>query len=394
MSMSSDFPADAVAAATHSDPYPYYARLVAERPMHRDDRLGAWVAASATAVTEVLTSSICRVRPPAEPVPRAIDGSPAGEIFRHLVRMNDGAMHCPFKRAIVGTLGSLDSARLDAVAVERSATLAERLAPEAGGENLRRFMFPLPVHVVATLLGVPSGRIDEVAAWVEPVVTSFTPIATAEDIEQGKVAAAHLLALFADMLAASPRSLLGVLAAEARRAGIDADATIVANGVGFLTQTYEATAGLVGNALVTLAAQESARKAVLADPDLIPSAVLEVLRYDPPTQSTRRFLAEDGVIAGQAMRAGDTIVVLLGAAARDPALNPDPDRFDLHRADRRILNFGAGPHACPADRLAPRIAGHALAALLPRIDFARLTGRVRYRRSAALRIPLFDAAGS
>src|SRR4030095_7484258 len=93
-------PRDPVAAVTHPDPYPYYAELVAARPLYRDDLQGDWVASSAAAVTAVLTSERCRVRPPAEPVPKALVGSPAGEIFRRLVRMTDGAGHDAAKYAV------------------------------------------------------------------------------------------------------------------------------------------------------------------------------------------------------------------------------------------------------------------------------------------------------
>ena len=85
-----DPPQDPIAAVTHPDPYPYYADLAAHRPLYRDDALRLWVASSAAAVTAVLASDLCRVRPPAEPVPRALLGSPAGELFGHFVRMNDG----------------------------------------------------------------------------------------------------------------------------------------------------------------------------------------------------------------------------------------------------------------------------------------------------------------
>src|SRR5260370_23240595 len=99
--MSSDpDPTDPIAAVTHRDPYPYYARLVAERPLYHDRDLGLWVASSAEMVNAVLASELCRVRPPAEPVPRALAGTAAGEVFRRLVRMNDGDGHQPLKRAV------------------------------------------------------------------------------------------------------------------------------------------------------------------------------------------------------------------------------------------------------------------------------------------------------
>src|ERR1700704_2197965 len=98
------FPADPIAAVTHPDPYPYYADLLARKPIYRDEALGLWIASSAAAVGAVLGSDRCRVRPPAEPVPNALLGSPAADIFRHLVRMNDGPGHCPVKRAVTRTL--------------------------------------------------------------------------------------------------------------------------------------------------------------------------------------------------------------------------------------------------------------------------------------------------
>src|SRR4051812_16635843 len=106
--MSQAFPADPVAAATHANPYPYYADLLARAPFERDGRLNLWVAASAEAVTAVLTSGLCRVRPAAEPVPKALLGSSAADIFARLVRMTDGPAQQALKRAVVAALGSLD----------------------------------------------------------------------------------------------------------------------------------------------------------------------------------------------------------------------------------------------------------------------------------------------
>src|SRR5437870_763124 len=94
-------------AATAQNPYPYYAKLVATRPLYYDQELGMWVASSAEVVAAVLGSQLCRVRPAAEPIPSALLGSPAGDIFGMLVRMNDGTAHCPLKSAVSATLASI-----------------------------------------------------------------------------------------------------------------------------------------------------------------------------------------------------------------------------------------------------------------------------------------------
>src|SRR5690348_2693504 len=100
-------PINPIAAVTHHNPYPYYADLVANRPMYRDESMNLWVAASAEAVTTVLTSDLCHVRPLTEPVPKALLGSLAGDIFRQLVRMNDGQQHSVVKQIVSSTLRAI-----------------------------------------------------------------------------------------------------------------------------------------------------------------------------------------------------------------------------------------------------------------------------------------------
>jgi cytochrome P450 len=381
-------PPDPVAAVTHLDPYPYYADLVARAPLHRDDRLSLWVAASATAVTAVLENSACRVRPAAEPVPRALLGSPAGLVFRHLVRMTDGAGHCPLKRAVSASLAWLTADRIDAAAAEWAEVLAAELVPAAGPQQ--DFLFRLPVHVVGSLLGVPRADLPRIALWMADFVRCLAPLSSGEQVERGKEAAGHLFAFFQALLAADAEGLLSSLAHEVRGAGVDAPEVIVANGIGFLSQGYEATAGLIGNALVALAAHRGVREEVLARPAMVRELIQEVLRHDPPVQNTRRFLAADARVAGQDMLAGDAILVVLAAANRDPAAYADPARFDLHRGSPQSFTLGAGRHACPGGELATAIARAGVGRLIA--SGLALEGPAEgrtYRASANTRIPVF-----
>jgi cytochrome P450 len=369
---------------------------VSRRPLYRDDALLLWVASSAAAVTAVLTSDLCRVRPPDEPVPRALLGSPAGEIFRHLVRMNDGPGHCPFKAAVSAALEPLDPARTAGLSGEWARDLAGGIGPDADPGRLADFAFRLPVVVVASLLGVPRDELDQTVLWMRSFVPSLAPGCPPGPLERGKAAAGHLLDRFRSLLA-SPKGLeeglLATLAREARRVGRDDEAAIAANGVGFMFQAYDATAGLIGNALVALAADPDLRERAAADAGLLGQVVLETLRYDPPVQNTRRFVARDGAVAGEAMQEGDGILVVLAAANRDPAANPHPDRFDPFRKDRRIFTFGAGGHACPGERLATTIAQAGIERLLlAGLDLERYAGTRTYRPLANVRIPF--AAGA
>jgi cytochrome P450 len=133
------------------------------------------------------------------------------------------------------------------------------------------------------------------------------------------------------------------------------------------------------------------RNEVAADPDFLRYVIQEVLRYDSPVQNTRRFLAEDGFVAGEKMKAGDTILVILAAANHDPSANPNPERFDVFRKDRRIFTFGVGAHACPGEALAATIARAGVERLIASgLAIERLPETMTYRASVNARIPIFE----
>jgi cytochrome P450 len=387
-------PQDPIAAVTHPDPYPYYAMLVADKPIYRDAQLGLWVASSAETVTSVLISDLCRVRPPREPIPKALLGSPAADIFRYLVRMNDGEGHSPFKNVVSASLESLDMARVEERGRHWAGLLVETIKPQQDPDRLMDFAFQLPVYILADLLDVPQDELPQVAAWTSDFVACLSPISQVEQIERGKIAAGRLLELFRPLLinqqAGRSEGLLSTLSHEAKRVGRGDEDVIIANSIGFLSQAYEATAGLMGNTLLTFASHRRVREQVLADPDLLRHIIHEVLRFDSPVQNTRRFVVKGGILAGQDMKEGDAILVLLAAADRDPLANPDPERFDIFRPDRRIFTFGVGIHACPGETLAVTIAQAGLEQLLASgLDLEQLAGAVTYRPSINVRIPMW-----
>ena len=390
-------PADPVAAATHRDPYPYYAELAARRPIYRDDGLGLWVAASATSVTAVLTSDRCLVRPADEPVPSALVGSPAGAIFGRLVRMSDGGRHAVMKPAVSEATATLE-AQVGESARRWAEHLAAELRPATDAGGLGDFAFQLPVYALASLLGVPAERLAETAAQVSALVRGIAPGATPEQQARGSVAAQDLIETFRERLAArstaTGESPLGRLVQAMARSGHDDPNAIAANGIGFLSQAYDATAGLIGNTLVALGRHANVSAARAPDRRYLNGVVREVVRHDPPVQNTRRFLAADGVVGGQSMHADDAVLVLLAAANRDPAANPQPALFDPHRPARRAFTFGVGPHACPGEAIATTIAEAGVAQLLAcGVEPARLVETVTYRPSANTRVPLFAPDG-
>jgi cytochrome P450 len=315
------FPTNALAAVTHPDPYPYYLALLDRPALHRDDALGLWIAARADAVTAVLAHPECRVRPPGEPVPRALVGTPAGDVYAQLVRMTDGEAHHRRKPAVSDALRSLD---LATVAAE-----SRRWAVELAVDQWDT----LAVRVLAAVLGASESRVSDVAGWTAELVQGFAR----PDAERATAAATNLLGVFPDP-----------------------------NTIGYLVQSYDATAGLIGSTLLALASGR-------ADP--LPDLVRWVVRHDPPVHNTRRYPVAGVTILGHDVRRGETILVVLAAANLDSsAYGP--------------FTFGIGPHACPGAQLATTIATAAVGALMDRGVDLRGLARSGYRPLPNARVPI------
>jgi cytochrome P450 len=387
------------AAPSHNDPYPYYGRLARERAFFRDDTNGWWVAASAAAVREVLNSDLCLTRPRNELVPVALADGPMAEIFGRLVRLRDDSVRAPLKEAVTGALRGIDLRHVADLARTRARELDTEIGQPLNAAKTTQFMFALPVQVIAQLLGIPRERYADVMGWLgdygaaAAAAATNIPAPSAALFEKGNRGAQALLDLVSAIANDDTRRgpLLAALMREAGRVGCNDENDVVANAVGLMIQGFGAMAGLVGLVLLALARRPALLAEVAADRKLIRPLVQEVVRFDPGTNSTLRFMARDAAIAGHQLREGDMIIVLLAAANRDPALNPDPDRFDIGRSDRKYLEFGAGPHACPADKLAPLIVEIAVDHLLTRgAPLESLEGALSYAASGHIRTPLFN----
>lgn len=348
-----------LAAPSHADPYPLYANLRARHPggFYRDDELALWVACSADAVAAVLRHPALRVRPPAEPVPAAIAGTPAGALFGGLMRQNDGPVHARGKAWATDHLHRTPP--VDG-AVRRVLGAGARPTPA----TLNDLLFEAPVRVLWALLN--EGDAGDLPQQVRRVVAGWSPSADAATRALASEAATALL----------------------QRCGGDA------NRAGLYTQTCEATAGLMGAVLVALQREPGLRTRWLDDPTLDDALASEAARHDPPVQNTRRFAAEACTVQGHALQPGDAILVLLASANRDERATPEAHRFDLTRRDALNLTWGLGAHACPGAEWSRRIAMGLLRAWHGEdaAGLAALTRRWQYRTSPNGRLAVFHPA--
>ena len=347
-------------AAAHAAPYTYYSRLRQKKGLFFDTDLGLWVACEAAAVEAILQHPDCRVRPGHEPVPPAIAHGPAGGVFGKLMRMNEGARHqCP--RAVI-------EPTLMAVPAQNVATLVCSLVGrvEHSAEGFNGLMFSLPVSVLAALMGFQADQLQTVARLTRDFIACLSPLSNASQLRRADVAANRLGQMLNTLLNDQlPKSdfLADICRACTASNWQDQDA-LIANLIGVLSQTCEAGAGLIGNTLVALQQQPGLLEEVTRTPTQINELVAEVARFDSPVQNTRRFVTRQCTIGDSVLHAGDTVLLLLASANRDPHSNPDPDRFLLRRTHRKIYSFGHARHQCPGQQLALTIAAQSILALL------------------------------
>jgi cytochrome P450 len=380
-----------IEAATSPDPYPFYAELVSTKPFHFDEQLQIWIASSASAVSAVLSHEHCKVRPHSEPVPKGLLGSDAGEIFGALMRMNDGSIHCPLKRSILQAASPDVVAECRRLSLPMAGSFLRKASSTSSVFVVLRMMFELPVCVIGAMLDIPETDWLSLVPEVSAFVSGIAPTATAEQTVVGNCAAKGLSRRLEEATSWKRHTgaLLDAFAKSCTEKGIGRD-SIAANAVGFLFQTYEATAGLIGNSIRMLANNPDLVSELGRNRSLLRQFMAEVLRFDSPVQNTRRYVFEDAIVEGKHLPNGAQVLVLLAAANRDPSRFPNPDEFDLQRRDAFSFAFGLDHHECPGQPFVYEIAAASLEALLSTsFSWELFTRPLRYRPSINTRIPLY-----
>lgn len=337
-----------ITAVTADDPYAYYARLAIEHPFFYDDDLRCWIACSVRAVDAVLGNDGFHVRPTIEPVPAAMRGTPLGELFSRMVRMTDGLAHAQRRHDAEQLVDAMDIGAIVSA------------LPALESDPLDVLMFTFPSRAVATALGIAAAATPGIEELARALARAIAPGATADELPRASSAVVALDKIFAARFPEVGQRL---------------------NAMGLLFQTYDGTAGLIGNTLHQLAvAQPAITRRIVADAKTLAGFVAEVARLDPPVHNTRRFAAADIAVEDAIVRDGQSVLVVLAAA-----------NYDTEAAGR-TFTFGEGTHACIAARLAITIASVAVHALVETgLDLARIT-RNGFYPAPNVRVPRLTLA--
>ena len=230
--------------------------------------------------------------------------------------------------------------------------------------------FPLPVIVIAEMLGVPAKDRARFRDWSNDIAKTVEPLLDPTSVNRIRKATGELFEYFEGQIEERRRNpqddLLSALMAAKEEGERLNHEELLSTLMLLLVAGNETTRNLIGNGMLALLHHPDQLARLRSDPDLMNPAIGELLRYDPPVQLDGRIARQDLEIGGKRIRAGERVISLLGAANRDPKVFPEPDRLDLGRSEKSHISFGRGIHYC---------LGAALAVLEGKITFEALLER-------------------
>lgn len=361
-----------------ANPYPLYRRLRQEDPVHWDPYLHAWVVTRYQDVATVLQ----RFHAARTPNPRRLEElglgelTPIAEVMVRQMLFLDPPEHGRVRRLASVAFTPRRVARLRDHIRQVAEGLVDALAGSGRFDVMGALANPLPAIVTAEMLGVPTSDHPLLKRWSQDFAEMLG------NFQHNPGRARRVLRSVDEMVAyfreavghAQGRAGEGLIGALAN-AEVDGDRLseeeVVANVVVTMVGGQETTTNLIGNGLLTLLRRPDDLQRLRADPSLMPLAVEELLRYESPSQHTARLAPDGARLGGVDIPAGTAVIAVMGAANRDPAQFPEPDRLQLDREPNRHLAFGWAGHFCfgaPLARVEGQIAFETLLERFPRLE--------------------------
>ncbi len=382
----------------YDDPYPTYRALQQQDPVYRLPD-GGWFLTRHADLDRVYRDTTTFTSDKRREFRPKFGDSPLYTHHTTSLVFNDPPLHSRVRRLIAGALTPRALAEMEPSLHALVQRLLDALPEHA--DLVEDFAAAIPVEVIGNLLAVPHADRGPLRAWSLAILGALEPATPPGLLARGNAAVTEFTA-YLEHLVADRRAHPGDPARDVltRLIGTEADgerlseAELLHNCIFILNAGHETTTNLIGNGIYLLLQWPDQHRRLQDEPGLIRTAVEEFLRFESSNQLGNRTAAADVELGGQAIPAGSTLTLGIGAANRDPAAFADPDRLDLARQPNRHLAFAAGPHQCVGmtlARLEGRIAIGEFVARFPRV---RLRGepcrgrRARFRGLTELPVAL------
>jgi pimeloyl-[acyl-carrier protein] synthase len=368
------------------DPYPLYRYLHAAAPVQWNAVLDAWTLVRYADVVASLTDTRFSADRTLQAEADALEGY---ELAKSML-VSDPPDHTRMRALVQKAFTPRMIEQLRPRIVSIVDDLLDRIAERQGRfDVIADLAYPLPVVVIAELLGVPPEDREIFEEWSALLAASLDPLVSADLMQRVTQARdaldAYLRGIIAERRREPKSDLISALVAVEERGDVLSEPELVVMCTLLLIAGHETTVNLIGNGLLALLQHPDQLAKLKDSPQLIGTAVEELLRFDSPVQLTGRIATESFEIGGQPIAAGEWVLPLLGAANRDPAQFAEPDRLDLARNPNAHIAFGRGIHFCLGAPLA-RVEGQiAIGALVRRFSSLEQAGNPVRRDQITLR---------
>ena len=305
---------------------------------------------------------------------------------------NDPPAHTRVRRLIMGALSPRAIAGMEPDLVQLVDRLLDAMAAKGKVDLIDDFAAAIPIEVIGNLLDVPQDEREPLRDWSLAILGALEPVVSPEVFARGNTAVKDFLCYLEGLVArrrARPgnpdHDVLTRLIQGENNGERLTEKELLHNCIFLLNAGHETTTNLIGNGLVALQNHPNEMQRLIGDPALIRTAVEEMLRFESSNQLGNRMTVEPVELGGIAMPAGTPVTLCIGAANRDPAQFPDPERLDVGRTPNRHLAFGTGAHQCAGMALARLEGAVAISRFLARFPNYALSGapvrggRVRFR---------------
>jgi cytochrome P450 len=389
--LAAGFDLEKLTAEFYLNPYPTYRALRENEPVKRLPNGSYFLTRYDDLVTAYKTTKAFSSDKKREFLPK-YGNSLLYEHHTTSLVFNDPPAHTRVRRLIMGALSPRAIAEMEPYLIVLVDRLLDNIEAKGQFELIGDFASAIPVEVIGNLLDVPHDEREPLRDWSLAILGALEPVISPEVFARGNQAVKDFL-LYLENLVERRRAKPGNPERDVLTRLIQGEANgerlteteLLHNCIFLLNAGHETTTNLIGNGLVALSEHPAEKRRLIQNPDLIKSAVEEILRYESSNQLGNRMTTERVEFGGVVLEAGTPVTLCIGAANRDPAQFADPERLDISRTPNRHLAFATGAHQCAGMALARLEGAIAISRFLARFPNYALDGspvrggRVRFR---------------